>query len=79
MSELREDAVWDVVVVGGANTDYFVRGPRLPRPGETVQGDTSDEAVGGKGANRPSRWRASVDERPSSAGWEPTPAAQSSP
>jgi ribokinase len=52
MSELREDTVWDVVVVGGANTDYFVRGPRLPRPGETVQGDTSDEAVGGKGANQ---------------------------
>ena len=25
---------WDVVVVGGANYDYLVRGDTLPRPGE---------------------------------------------
>jgi ribokinase len=52
MTDPRREAAWDVVVVGGANTDYFVRGPRLPGRGETVQGDTSDEAVGGKGANQ---------------------------
>jgi ribokinase len=40
------------VVLGGANTDYLVRGSRLPKPGETLQGDTSDEAPGGKGANQ---------------------------
>lgn len=50
MSETEK--TWDVVVVGGANTDYMVRGPRLPRPGETVQGDEFLEAPGGKGANQ---------------------------
>lgn len=43
---------WDIVVVGGANMDYLVRGPKLPKPGETVQGDTFQEAPGGKGANQ---------------------------
>lgn len=43
---------WDVVVVGGANYDYLVRGPHLPRPGDTVQGETFQEAPGGKGANQ---------------------------
>jgi ribokinase len=43
---------WDVVVAGGANMDYLVRGDRLPGPGETVQGDAFDEAPGGKGANQ---------------------------
>src|SRR5262245_25930799 len=52
MSEVRRDAACDVVVVGGANTDYYVRGKHLPGPGDTVPGDTSDEAVGGKGANQ---------------------------
>ncbi|MGQ0572023.1 MAG: ribokinase [Armatimonadota bacterium] len=42
-----------MVVVGGANTDYLVRGPRLPEPGETVQGDVFQPAdAGGKGANQ---------------------------
>jgi ribokinase len=45
-------AGWDVVVVGGANTDYLVRGPRLPRAGETVVGDVFQPAPGGKGANQ---------------------------
>jgi ribokinase len=45
-------AQWDVVVVGGANMDYLVRGERLPLPGETVQGEVFDEAPGGKGANQ---------------------------
>ena len=43
----------DVVVIGGANTDYLVRGPRLPQPGETVKGDVFEPAdAGGKGANQ---------------------------
>jgi ribokinase len=42
----------DVVVVGGANMDYLVRAPRLPRPGETVGGDLFQEAPGGKGMNQ---------------------------
>ncbi len=43
---------WDIVVIGGANTDFLVRGPRLPQPGETVQGDEFQQAPGGKGANQ---------------------------
>jgi ribokinase len=42
----------DIVVVGGANWDYLVRGPRLPRAGETLAGDQFQEAAGGKGANQ---------------------------
>ena len=42
----------DVVVVGGANTDFLVRGGRLPRPGETVNGNEFMTAGGGKGANQ---------------------------
>jgi ribokinase len=42
----------DVLVVGGANTDYLVRGKRLPRAGETVEGERFLEAAGGKGANQ---------------------------
>jgi len=43
---------WDIVVVGGANMDYLVRGRELPKPGETVMGDEFQEAPGGKGANQ---------------------------
>ncbi len=42
----------DVVVVGKANMDYLVRGPRLPAPGQSVNGDAFQEAPGGKGANQ---------------------------
>ncbi|MFL5620644.1 MAG: ribokinase [Gemmatimonadaceae bacterium] len=42
----------DVVVVGGANWDFLVRGPSLPTPGGTVRGDEFQEAPGGKGANQ---------------------------
>lgn len=42
----------DVLVFGGANTDYFLRGKTLPRPGETVEGERFLEAAGGKGANQ---------------------------
>ena len=43
---------WDIVVVGGANTDFLVRGAALPRPGETIEGDEFQQAAGGKGANQ---------------------------
>jgi ribokinase len=43
---------WDVVVVGGANMDYLVRGSKLPTPGETIEGDTFKQDPGGKGANQ---------------------------
>lgn len=43
---------WDIVVIGGANMDYLVRGEKLPKPGETAKGDLFQEAPGGKGANQ---------------------------
>src|SRR3954452_20614424 len=42
----------DVVVVGGANSDYVIKGPALPKPGETVEAKKFLEAFGGKGANQ---------------------------
>jgi ribokinase len=42
----------NIVVVGGANMDYLVRGQKLPKPGETVMGSEFQEAPGGKGANQ---------------------------
>ena len=44
--------MYDVVVVGKANIDYLVRGPRLPTPGQSLGGDAFQEAAGGKGANQ---------------------------
>jgi ribokinase len=43
---------WDVVVVGGVNTDYLARGPTLPTPGTGVEGDVFDVGPGGKGATQ---------------------------
>jgi ribokinase len=43
---------FDIVVLGGANTDFLVRGGRLPAPGETVVGGEFHEGPGGKGANQ---------------------------
>ena len=43
---------WDIVVVGGANTDCVIRGPRLPTPGETVEGGPFQQEAGGKGNNQ---------------------------
>jgi ribokinase len=42
----------NIVVLGSINIDLVVRGPRLPRPGETVLGGSFYEAPGGKGANQ---------------------------
>lgn len=46
-----QSPAWDIVVVGGAYTDYVVRGPELPTPGETVRGKEFLILPGGKGAN----------------------------
>jgi ribokinase len=43
---------YHVVVVGGVNTDYLVKGERLPGRGETLEGEVFQEAPGGKGANQ---------------------------
>lgn len=43
--------VWDLVVLGGINTDSIARGPTLPAPGESAQGDAFQSGPGGKGAN----------------------------
>jgi ribokinase len=43
---------WDVVVIGSANTDFMIRGAKLPSPGETLQGEDYHEGTGGKGANQ---------------------------
>jgi len=42
----------DIVVIGGVNTDYVIRGERLPSRGETLQGEVFQEGPGGKGANQ---------------------------
>lgn len=43
---------FDVVVVGSLNLDLVARTPRIPNPGETVQGTRYDELPGGKGLNQ---------------------------
>lgn len=47
-----EPARQAVIVLGSANVDLVIRGPRLPRPGETVLGGEFLRAGGGKGANQ---------------------------
>jgi len=42
----------DVCVVGSANLDLVATTVRLPRPGETVNGDSYHEYPGGKGLNQ---------------------------
>jgi len=41
-----------IVVVGSINMDLVARMQRLPRPGETLSGDTFQTIPGGKGANQ---------------------------
>ena len=41
-----------IVVLGGINMDLIGVAPRLPRPGETVQGEKFYTTPGGKGANQ---------------------------
>ncbi|MEL7296064.1 MAG: ribokinase [Pseudomonadota bacterium] len=42
----------DIAVVGSINVDYVLRVPRLPKPGETLAGETFSVFGGGKGANQ---------------------------
>jgi ribokinase len=49
---MTQDTNWDVAVVGSANTDFLIRGPKLPAAGETVGGEEFHEGAGGKGANQ---------------------------
>ena len=41
-----------IVVVGSINIDLVVTAPRIPVPGETIQGDDFHQHFGGKGANQ---------------------------
>ena len=47
-----EEPAREVVVLGGAYTDYVAIGARLPARGEDVQGDVFHEFPGGKGFNQ---------------------------
>jgi ribokinase len=51
-SPQRRKPQFDVVVLGGINLDYLVRGETLPQPGDTVDGTEFLRAGGGKGANQ---------------------------
>lgn len=42
---------WDVVILGGINSDYVVRGRELPGPSMSLDGDVFLATGGGKGAN----------------------------
>jgi ribokinase len=42
----------DILVIGSLNADLVVRTPRLPVPGETIQGEDLVIIPGGKGANQ---------------------------
>jgi len=48
---VEPNAACDVVVIGGINSDYLVRGRDLPSPGSSLDGETFFAASGGKGAN----------------------------
>lgn len=41
-----------ILVVGSANIDYTLAVPRLPAPGETIDGHRFDRKIGGKGVNQ---------------------------
>jgi ribokinase len=41
-----------IVVIGGIETDYVVRGARLPHDGEGMQGERFVQSCGGKGADQ---------------------------
>lgn len=43
---------FDVIVVGGINSDFVLRGQYLPGPGQTVLCDSFFQGPGGKGANQ---------------------------
>ena len=43
---------WDVVVLGGINTDFVVTSEHLPKSGQSVAGTSYYTGPGGKGANQ---------------------------
>jgi ribokinase len=43
---------FDIVVVGGINSDFVLRGERVPAPGETIVMTEFFQGPGGKGANQ---------------------------
>jgi ribokinase len=49
---MKQAATWDLVVVGGAYTDYVVQGPRIPEQGETTLGNKFLELPGSKASNQ---------------------------
>jgi ribokinase len=48
----QNPAPWDLVVVGGVNTDYTVRTSTLPRPDHPASDGIYVQACGGKGLNQ---------------------------
>jgi ribokinase len=52
MNQPTHTPAFDVIVVGGLNTDFVGVGDGLPRPGETLNGSLFHETAGGKGANQ---------------------------
>ena len=50
--KLMNSKKWDVVVLGGINTDYIISANHLPSAGQTVQGKFFCIHAGGKGANQ---------------------------
>jgi len=49
---LKPNPMKTIAVLGSANADLVLRCERLPRPGETVQGEDFRTLPGGKGANQ---------------------------
>ena len=49
---MQENPKYDVVVVGGINTDYLVLGETLPTRGKTLEGQIFQQGPGGEGANQ---------------------------
>ena len=52
MSHHPKDILARIAVVGSINIDIAVRSARLPKPGETLHGDSFALSLGGKGANQ---------------------------
>lgn len=48
----NKERIFDVVVLAGLNTDFLIRSEKLPKPGQTVRGESFYQGTGGKGANQ---------------------------
>jgi ribokinase len=49
---MKQTSAWDLVVVGGAYTDYVIQGPKIPEQGETTLGNKFLELPGSKASNQ---------------------------